>query len=145
MASKRSKLAHIGPKWPQNGPKWQIFVFFEVLGAFRPPNSAKLFLGQPHYSALREKKVRKIIFFNRQWVQTPAKPLFIEIEIEKSRALVEKKNRPQITPKICHVVPWPLQCRAPPCCGSGPPLQNPELAGDPPVAAADPPLQNPEL
>ena len=79
-APKWHKLAQNGLKMAPNGLKWKIFVFFEVLGAFRPPNSAKLFLGQPHYSALRKKKVR-IFFFDRQWVQTTAKPLFIEIEI----------------------------------------------------------------
>ena len=32
------------------------------LGPSRPPNSAKLFLGQPHYSALREKKSPQFFF-----------------------------------------------------------------------------------
>ena len=34
--------------------KWNFRVF-RGFGAFRPPNSAKLFVGQPHYSALGEK------------------------------------------------------------------------------------------
>ena len=32
-------------------------------------------------------------------IQTPAKPRFIEIEIEKPRFLIKKNNRPQITLK----------------------------------------------
>ena len=41
----------------------------------------------------KKKKVRKKKI-DRQWVQTPAKPRFIEIEIEKSRFLIEKKSTP---------------------------------------------------
>ena len=44
--------------WKKSG----IFVFFGGFGAFRPPSSAKLFLGQPRYSALREKK--SALFFS---------------------------------------------------------------------------------
>ena len=54
----------------------------------------------------KEKKVRNYFFFDRQWVQTPAKPRFIEIEIEKNRFLIEKKK--MTNPEIRHVV----QCRA---------------------------------
>ena len=43
------------------GEKSGIFVFFGVVLGFRPLNSAKLFLGQPHYSALR--KTKSAIFF----------------------------------------------------------------------------------
>ena len=60
------KMAQRASKWPtlaQNGPKWKIFVFFGVFGVFRPPNSAKLFWGQPHYSALRRKKSPQFFFF----------------------------------------------------------------------------------
>ena len=48
------------------------------------------------------------IFFikRRGLVQTPAKPRFIEIEIEKSRFLIEKKSTPSY-PEICYVVPRP--------------------------------------
>ena len=88
--------------------KWNFRVFWGF-GAFRPPNSAKLFLGQPHYSALRDKKVRN--FFRPPMGPNPAKPRFIEIEIEKSRFLIEKKMDPNY-PKICYVVPGPLQRRA---------------------------------
>ena len=58
----------------------------------------------------KEKKVRNF-FFDRQWVQTSAKPLCIEIEIEKSRFLV-KKFGTQITPKSAMSCLAPLQCRA---------------------------------
>ena len=40
------------------------------------------------------KKKSAIFFFDHQWVQTPAKPRFIEIEIEKSRFLIEKNSTP---------------------------------------------------
>ena len=91
----------------------EIFVFFGGLGPSRPPNSAKLFLGQPHYSGLRKKKVH-IFFFDRQWVETSAKPRFTEIEIEKkNRFLIEKFLTPNY-PEIWYVVP-----RAPAVQGSG--------------------------
>ena len=77
-----------------------ILVFFGVWGPFRPPNSAKLFLAGPITAPQGKKKVRKIYFFDRQWVQTPAKPRFIEIEIEKSRFLIRKKSTPNY-PEIC--------------------------------------------
>ena len=72
----------------------EILVFFGGLGPFRPPNSAKLFLGQPHYSALRKEKKSPHFFSDLKWVQTCAKPRFIEIEIEKSRFLIEKISTP---------------------------------------------------
>ena len=52
----------------------------------------------------KEKKVRNF-FFDRQWVQTPAKPRFIEIEIEKKK-LIKKMSSPNY-PEICYVVPGP--------------------------------------
>ena len=71
-----------------------IFVFFGCFGA------------SPHYSGLRGKKVRKTIFFDRQWVQTIAKPLFIEIEIEK-KSIFDRKNSTPNYPEICYLVPGP--------------------------------------
>ena len=63
----------------QNGgvleKKSGIFVFFWGLGAFRPPNSAKLFLGQPHYSALRKKKSPHF-FFQPPMGPTPRQTTF---------------------------------------------------------------------
>ena len=84
-------------------------MFFWVLVPFWPPNSAKLCLGQPHYSGLRGKKPA-IFPPDLKWVQTTAKPFYIEIEIEKSRFLIEK-FRPQITPKsaLAYKGPWAVQ------------------------------------
>ena len=85
----------------QNGGGWgkkvEILVFLGVLGPFRPPNSAKLFFGPaPLQRPKGEKKVR-------QWVQTSAKPRFIEIEIEKNRCLIEIFLTPNY-PEICYAV-----------------------------------------
>ena len=41
-------------------------------------------------------KISKKKKIGLKWVQTCAKPRFIEIEIEKRRFLIEKKNRPQV-------------------------------------------------
>ena len=66
---------------------WKFWCFFWGFGAFRPPNSAKLFLAGPITAPLEKKKgLQNYYFFARQWVQNPAKPRFIEIEIEKSRS-----------------------------------------------------------
>ena len=99
-------MGQLGQKLPLFGwqyPKWRGFekksVFLGVLGGFRPPNSAKLFLGP------KEKKVRNF-FSDRQWVQTPAKPLFIEIEIEKKSIFGRKKFDPKL-PQNMHVVSGP--------------------------------------
>ena len=58
----RSKITLFRLAIPKMAGFWKKkkrnFGVFWGFGAFRPPNSAKLFLGQPHYSALREKKVR---------------------------------------------------------------------------------------
>ena len=51
------------PKMAVFAGKIEILVFFGGLGPFRPPNPAKLFLGQPHDSALRGKKFRSYFFF----------------------------------------------------------------------------------
>ena len=62
-----------------------IFVFFGVLGLSVLRILLSYFWPAPlQRPKEKKKKVRKIIFFGRQWVQTPAKPRFIEIEIEKS-------------------------------------------------------------
>ena len=89
---------------------WKFSCFFGGLGPFRPPNSAKLFLGQPHYSGLRKKK-SAIFFFDRQWVQTPAKPRFIEIELGKKIIFDRKKIDPTL--------PRNLLCRALAPCSAG--------------------------
>ena len=83
------------------GGKSEKFGVFGVLGPFRPPNSAKLFLGQPHYSALGGGESPQF-FSDLKWVQNCAKPRFIEIEIEKSRFLIEKNSTPNY-PKIGNV------------------------------------------
>ena len=112
MAPNGLKMAQNGPKWPQNGPKWKIFVFFEVLGAFRPPNSAKLFLGQPHYSALRKgKKSPQLLFFSTANGSKPPPNHFLSKSKLKKVDFWSKKWTPNY-PEICYVVPGPLQRRA---------------------------------
>ena len=60
--------------------KWNFRVFWGF-GAFRPPNSAKLFLGQPHYSLRGKKKWvwKKNLFFfgNKEFWKTALSPLKI--------------------------------------------------------------------
>ena len=74
-----------GPKWPQKWPKMENFVFFEVLGALRPPNSAKLFLGQPHYSALRGKKKKsaKLFFSTANGSKSPPNHVLSKSKLKK--------------------------------------------------------------
>ena len=88
-----------------------IFVFFWVWGLSGLRILLSYFWPAPLQRPKGKKKSAKYIFSDRQWVQTPAKPLFIEIEIRKNRFLIEKKNRPQISPKsaLAYLGPWAAQ------------------------------------
>ena len=80
----------------QNGgvleKKWNFRVFWSF-GASSLRILPSYFWPAPLQRPKGNKKVSKKKI-DRQWVQTSAKPRFIEIEIEKSRFLIEKKSTP---------------------------------------------------
>ena len=89
-------------------------MFLGVLGGFRPPNSAKLFLGQPHYSALRkEKKSPQIFFSTADGSKPPPNHFLSKSKLKK----VDFWSKKKIDPKL----PRNLLCRArhPAAQGSG--------------------------
>ena len=92
--------------WEKSG----IFAYFGVLGL----SGLRILLSYFWPAQLRrpkQKKSTQIFFLTANGSKPPAKPRFIEIEIEKSRFLIEKKSTPNY-PEICYVVPGPLQRRA---------------------------------
>ena len=79
-------------------------MFFGVLGLSGLRILLRHFWSAP-LQRPKEKKVRKKKI-DLKWVQTCAKPRFIEIKIEKRQFLIGKKSTPNY-PKIFHVVPGP--------------------------------------
>ena len=66
---------------------WNKKWIFRVLGGWDLSGLRILlviFGPAPLQRPKEKKKFAKYIFFDRQWVQTSAKPRFIEIEIEKN-------------------------------------------------------------
>ena len=72
-----------------------IFGVFGVLGSSGLRILLSYFWPAP-LQRPKEKKKTTIFFFDRQWVQTRAKPLFIEIEIEKKSIFGRKKIDPKL-------------------------------------------------
>ena len=109
-------LAH-SATWPQAQhfgislrPIGGIFGVFWCFGAFRPPNSAKLFLAGPITAPQGKKK--SAIFFSStaDGSKPPPKHVLSKSKLKKKSILIEKKSTPNY-PEICYVVPGPLQRR----------------------------------